>query len=96
MEHPLNLTSFLPANIQHHYLHVIMLCVAVCIIFFLGLYVRSLRSEIPSKSQNFFEVLVGGLSNLAVDVMGKEDDNKTCKKSICISYIIKKIKHCIT
>ncbi len=72
MEHPLNLTSFLPANIQHHYLHVIMLCVAVCIIFFLGLYVRSLRSEIPSKSQNFFEVLVGGLSNLAVDVMGKE------------------------
>ena len=49
-----------------------MLCVAVCIIFFLGLYVRTLRSEIPSKSQNFFEVLVGGISNLAVDVMGKE------------------------
>ena len=72
MEHPLNLTSFLPAGIQHHYLHVIMLCVAVCIIFLLGLYVRTLRSEIPSKSQNFFEVLVGGISNLAVDVMGKE------------------------
>lgn len=72
MEHPLNLTSFLPAAIQHHYLHVIMLCVAVCIIFFLGLYVRTLRSEIPTKSQNFFEVLVGGISNLAVDVMGKE------------------------
>ena len=72
MEHPLNLTSFLPASIQHHYLHVIMLLVAVLIIFIMGLYARTLRKEVPGKAQNFFEVLVGGVSNLAVDVMGKE------------------------
>lgn len=72
MEHPLNLTSFLPASIQHHYLHVIMLLVAVLIIFIMGLYARTLRKEVPGKAQNFFEVLVGGINNLAVDVMGKE------------------------
>ena len=72
MEHPLNLTSFLPASIQHHYLHVIMLLVAVLIIFIMGLYARTLRKEVPGKAQNFFEVLVGGVNNLAVDVMGKE------------------------
>lgn len=72
MEHPLNLTSFLPASIQHHYLHVIMLLVAVLIIFIMGLYARTLRSEVPGKAQNFFEVLVGGINNLAVDVMGQE------------------------
>ena len=72
MEHPLNLTSFLPASIQHHYLHVIMLLVAVLIIFIMGLYARTLRKEVPGKAQNFFEVLVGGINNLAVDVMGQE------------------------
>lgn len=72
MEHPLNLTSFLPASIQHHYLHVIMLLVAVLIIFIMGLYARTLRKEVPGKAQNFFEVLVGGINNLAVDVMGPE------------------------
>lgn len=72
MEHPLNLTSFLPASIQHHYLHVVMLLVAVLIIFIIGLYARTLRKEVPGKAQNFFEVLVGGVSNLAVDVMGQE------------------------
>ena len=58
MEHPLNLTSFLPAEFQHHYLHVVMLSVAVLIIFFMGLYVRTLRSEVPGKAQNFFEFIV--------------------------------------
>ena len=72
MEHPLNLTSFLPASIQHHYLHVFMLLVAVLIIFIMGLYARTLRKEVPGKAQNFFEVLVGGINNLAVDVMGQE------------------------
>lgn len=72
MEHPLNLTSFLPASIQHHYLHVFMLLVAVLIIFIMGLYARTLRKEVPGKAQNFFEVLVGGINNLAVDVMGPE------------------------
>ncbi len=72
MEHPLNLTSFLPAHIQETYLPVIMLVIAVLIIFFMGLYVRTLRSEVPSKSQNAFEWLVGGLNNLGIDVMGKE------------------------
>ena len=72
MEHPLNLTSFLPASIQHHYLHVIMLLVAVLIIFIMGLYARTLRKEVPGKAQNFFEVLVSGINNLAVDVMGPE------------------------
>lgn len=72
MEHPLNLTSFLPAEIQHDYLHVIMLCIAVLIIFFLGLYVRTLRHEVPGKAQNFFEFIVGGVSGLAENIMGKE------------------------
>ena len=72
MEHPLNLTSFLPVEFQHHYLHVVMLSVAVLIIFFMGLYVRTLRSEVPGKAQNFFEFIVGGVGNLADSVMGKE------------------------
>ncbi len=72
MEHPLNLTSFLPESIQHNYLHVVMLLFAVLVIFLLGLYVRTLRKEVPSKAQNVFEVLVGGLNNIGEDVMGKE------------------------
>ncbi|MDE7170052.1 MAG: F0F1 ATP synthase subunit A [Mucispirillum sp.] len=57
---------------QHHYLHVFMLGVAVCIILVLGLIARSMQNEVPSKLQNVFEGLVGGVSSLADDVMGKE------------------------
>ncbi len=71
MEHPLNLTSFLPADIQHHYLHVIMLFIAMLIIITIGLVARSLRSEIPTKGQNFFEMLVSGIYSQADDIMGK-------------------------
>lgn len=72
MEHPLNLTSFLPAAIQHHYVHVIMLCIVTVVVFLLGLYVRTLNKEVPGKMQNVFEALVSSISNLAEDVMGKE------------------------
>lgn len=72
MEHPLNLASFLPADIQHHYLHVFMLGIAVLIIFFMGLYAKTLRSEVPGKMQNVFEGLVGGIYKLGDDVMGVE------------------------
>lgn len=74
LQHPLNLVQFLPisAHAQHHYLHVIMLIIATLIILAIGLYVRTLKSEVPSKAQNVFESLVGGMYNLADDVMGKE------------------------
>lgn len=72
MSHPLNLTSFLPENIQAGYMHVIMLGVAVLIILLLGLYARTLRSEVPTKMQNVFEGFVGGIYKLSDDVMGVE------------------------
>lgn len=72
MGHPLNLTSFLPENIQAGYMHVIMLGVAVLIILLLGLYARTLRSEVPTKMQNVFEGFIGGIYNLSDDVMGVE------------------------
>ena len=74
LQHPLNLVQFLPISLeaQHHYLHVIMLGIAALIILAIGLYARSLKSEVPGKAQNVFESLVGGMYSMADDVMGSE------------------------
>lgn len=72
MEHPLNLTSFLPADIQHHYLHVIMLFIAMLIIVAIGLVARGMNKEIPTKGQNFFEMFVSAIYNMSDDIMGKQ------------------------
>lgn len=72
IQHPLNIASFLPHEIQAHYLHVIMLFVAMCIITLIGLYARKLRNEVPNKSQNFFEMLVEGLYGMGDNIMGKD------------------------
>ena len=72
LHHPLNIANALPDVVAHNYLHVFMLGIAATVILLLGLYVRNLRSEVPSKAQNVFEGLVGGIYSLSDDVMGKE------------------------
>lgn len=72
MEHPLNIFSFLPHDIQVKYAHVLMMFVVVLITLFLGSMASKMRSEVPGKAQNFFELLVAGVYNMAEDIMGKE------------------------
>ena len=72
MEHPLNIFSFLPHEIQNQYLHVLMTFVVVIVTLILGMIASKMRSEVPGKGQNFFELLVSGIYNMAVDIMGEE------------------------
>ncbi|KAA0258435.1 F0F1 ATP synthase subunit A [Deferribacter autotrophicus] len=72
MEHPLNIFSFLPHEIQAKYIHVLMTFIVVLITFVIGSIASKMRSEIPSKGQNIFELLVSGIYNMAIDIMGEE------------------------
>jgi F-type H+-transporting ATPase subunit a len=72
MEHPLNIFSFLPHEIQAKYIHVLMTFVVVLLVLFLGSIASKQRNEIPGKSQNFFELLVSAVYGMADDIMGKE------------------------
>ena len=72
MEHPLNIFSFLPHEIQAKYIHVLMTFVVVLLVLFIGTIASKQRNEIPGKSQNFFELLVSAIYGMADDVMGKE------------------------
>ncbi|MCX8084369.1 MAG: F0F1 ATP synthase subunit A [Calditerrivibrio sp.] len=72
MEHPLNIFSFLPADVQHHYWHVFMTTVVVLVVFFVGSIVSKMRNEIPGRGQNAIEMLVSGIEKFAVDIMGEE------------------------
>ncbi|MEF3254129.1 MAG: F0F1 ATP synthase subunit A [Deferribacterales bacterium] len=72
MEHPLNIFSFLPHDVQVKYLHVFMTTLVVLLTFFLGSLASKMRNEIPSRGQNIFEMLVGGIEKMAVDAMGEE------------------------
>ncbi|MBZ4642810.1 MAG: synthase subcomplex subunit [Deferribacteraceae bacterium] len=72
MEHPLNIFSFLPHEVVAKYLHVLMMFVIVLLIVIIGKMVSGLRSEVPSTKQNVFELLVGGIYKMGIDVMGEE------------------------
>ncbi len=72
MEHPLNITALLPADLQHGYLQVVMLFVALVIITILGLMTLGMRREIPTKSQSFVEGIIVFVYDLGENIMGKE------------------------
>lgn len=72
MEHPLNITALLPADLQHGYLQVVMLFVALVIITILGLMTLGMRREIPTKSQSFVEGIIVFIYDLGENIMGKE------------------------
>lgn len=72
LQHPINITSWLPADFGHHYWHVIMTSVVVLIVLLMGLTARRLTNEIPTKGQNFFELLVKGVYSMGEDIMGPD------------------------
>lgn len=72
MEHPLNIFSFLPHEIVAKYLHVFMTALVVILTFVFGVMVSKMKSEVPGRSQSVFEMLVGGIEKMALDVMGEE------------------------
>ncbi len=72
MEHPLNITALLPADLQHGYLQVVMLFIALVIITILGLMTLGMRREIPTKSQSFVEGIIVFVYDLGDNIMGKE------------------------
>jgi F-type H+-transporting ATPase subunit a len=72
MEHPLSAVSFLPQWIQDQFTHVIMLTVVLVIVLCIGLMVRKMTKEIPSKPQVVFEGLIRYLYDLGESVMGEE------------------------
>ena len=72
MEHPLNITALLPADLQHGYLQVVMLFIALVIITILGLMTLGMRREIPTKSQSFVEGIIVFVYDLGENIMGKE------------------------
>jgi F-type H+-transporting ATPase subunit a len=72
MEHPVTILSFLPQAVQDKYAHVIMLGLIFCLIALVGLLVRRMTAETPSKPQMLMEGLVRYLYDLGESIMGKE------------------------
>jgi F-type H+-transporting ATPase subunit a len=72
MEHPLNIFSFLPHEIQAKYLHVFMTFIVVLITLFLGSIASKMKNEIPTKGQSLFEMLTGAVYKMGVDIMGED------------------------
>lgn len=72
MEHPLNIFSFLPHEVQLKYMHVLMTFLVVLLVIFLGSYASKQRSEIPGKGQNLFEMLSSAVYKMGIDIMGEE------------------------
>lgn len=74
MEHPLNIFSFLPHEILTKYLHVLMTFVVILLLFIIGKIASGMRRDIPTKGQNVFELLVGSIRKMGIDVMGEEGE----------------------
>jgi len=72
MEHPVNIFSFLPYEVVSKYLHVLMTFVVILIAVILGLIASRKRDEIPGKGQNIFELLVVGIYDMCINIMGEE------------------------
>lgn len=72
MGHPLNISMLFPGAIGHHYWHVIMTFVVLLTILGFGLIASKRTAEVPGKVQSVFELLVGGIYGMALDIMGEE------------------------
>ncbi|GAB7140509.1 F0F1 ATP synthase subunit A [Deferribacterales bacterium RsTz2092] len=72
MEHPMTIISFLPPAIQERYGHVVMLSVVAVIVFCIGLVVRRMTNDVPTRSQALMEGLIRYLYDMGENVMGHE------------------------
>ncbi len=77
MEHPiLFLVQLFDAiglgSFAHHYPHVLYTWLVMIILIGFGLLATSGISMIPTKGQNFFEVIIGGMEEFIVDITGEE------------------------
>jgi F-type H+-transporting ATPase subunit a len=76
MEHPiLFLVSLFEAiglkHFAHHYPHVIYSWFVMLILIVFGLLARKGISMVPTKWQNVFEIVIGGLEDFTVDITGE-------------------------
>jgi F-type H+-transporting ATPase subunit a len=77
MEHPiLFLVKLFEAigfgDFAHHYPHVIYSWLIMLILIVLGIIATKGVSIIPTKAQNVFELVIGGIEDFTVDVAGEE------------------------
>jgi len=77
MEHPiLFLVQLFDAiglgSFAHHYPHVLYTWLAMIILIGFGFLATKGISMIPTKGQNFFEVIIGGMEEFIVDITGEE------------------------
>jgi F-type H+-transporting ATPase subunit a len=77
MEHPiLFLVQLFDAiglgSFAHHYPHVLYSWLVMIILIGFGLLATRGISMIPTKGQNFFEILIGGMEEFIVDITGEE------------------------
>lgn len=77
MEHPiLFLVQLFDAiglgSFAHHYPHVLYTWLAMIILIGFGLLATRGISMIPTKGQNFFEIVIGGMEEFIVDITGEE------------------------
>ncbi|GAB1535730.1 F0F1 ATP synthase subunit A [Geovibrio sp. ADMFC3] len=72
MEHPLNISMLFPAEIGHTYWHVMMTFLVMVFTLFLGSIASRQGSEVPGRTQGVFEMAVGAVYNMGVDLMGEE------------------------
>jgi len=72
MEHPLNISMLFPAEIGHTYWHVMMTFLVMVFTIFLGSIASRQGNEVPGRTQGVFEMAVGAVYNMGVDLMGEE------------------------
>ncbi len=77
MEHPiLFLVQLFDAiglgSFAHHYPHVLYTWLAMIILIGFGFLATKGISMIPTKGQNFFEIVIGGMEEFIVDITGEE------------------------
>lgn len=72
MEHPINIFSFLPAEIVNKYIHVFMTIIIIIFLLIIAFFSKKMTKEIPSRTQSFFEVLIESINNMVINVIGEE------------------------
>lgn len=72
MEHPINIFSFLPADIVEKYIHVFMTLIVIVLTLIIAFLSKRMTEEIPGRIQSFFEILVESIKNMVVNVAGEE------------------------
>jgi F-type H+-transporting ATPase subunit a len=72
MEHPLNITMLFGHHNSVLFGHVMMTFLVLLIVLLIGFMVKSSKNEIPGRKQNAIELLVAGITNMSVEIMGEE------------------------